>query len=121
MTAVGDVVRHVIVMRSQENEKMTQSQFVSNNREIDQGRDLPREDLEAMYQRIKVRKYIGNSHERFAGIAALVRSLATSAHGECVYSSHPGQKRTKFVKNRTAYSMGSIVHCIRPDSRYWTQ
>lgn len=73
MTALGDHGRHALVMVMvmrfplvhfiffcfQENEKMTQSQFVSNNREIDQGRDLPRQDLEAMYQRVKVREMHG--------------------------------------------------------------
>lgn len=33
---------------------MTQSQFVSNNRGIDRGLDLPQEQLEAMYQRVQV-------------------------------------------------------------------
>lgn len=40
---------------SQESEKMTESQFVRNHRGIDQGQDPPKELLEGMYRRIKVR------------------------------------------------------------------
>lgn len=38
----------------QEGDKMTESQFVNNNRGIDQGRDIPKEELQAMYRRVKV-------------------------------------------------------------------
>lgn len=40
---------------SQESEKMTEAQFVKNHRGIDQGKDPPKELLEGMYRRIKVR------------------------------------------------------------------
>ncbi|CAM9597433.1 unnamed protein product, partial [Discosporangium mesarthrocarpum] len=36
-----------------ESDKMTKSQFISNNRSIDQGNDLPRELLEGMFDRVK--------------------------------------------------------------------
>lgn len=43
----------------QEGDKMTEAQFVRNHRGIDQGKDPPKEMLEGMYRRIKVKQHSG--------------------------------------------------------------
>jgi brefeldin A-inhibited guanine nucleotide-exchange protein len=85
--AYSSMMLHTDAHSAQVKRKMTKAEWLANNREIDDGKDLPREYLEELYDRIVAKEIKLKEDEAVASRLMIAAATGTSApvlRGACI-------------------------------------